>query len=198
MTEFELPRDIAQDGPEHRIELLGGVSIPRQYARALARARMPQGAMSGPARQALGPIVVEQPRRALDPAWVARYREVCGYGPGEAVPTSFLEILFQGLMVEIVLAPSFPFSPFGVIHISQSMQHHRTIAADAVLDLRCWLERVRQTRRGFELELAMLAELRGEPVWEGVAGLISRGKSTREGKTAAPKAPPADVSRPSP
>jgi acyl dehydratase len=192
MTEFELPRDIAQDGPEHRIELLGGVSIPRQYARALARARMPQGAMSGPARQALGPIVVEQPRRALDPAWVARYREVCGYGPGEAVPTSFLEILFQGLMVEIVLAPSFPFSPFGVIHISQSMQHHRTIAADAVLDLRCWLERVRQTRRGFELELAMLAELRGEPVWEGVAGLISRGKSTREGKTAAPKAPPAD------
>ncbi len=190
MTMTELPRAVPLDGPEHRALVRGSISIPGQYARAIGRAGRPQGEMSGPARQALGPIVIEHPGRALLPEVVARYREVCGYGVGEAVPSSFMETLFQGLMVEIVLAPSFPFSPFGVIHLGQTMQRHRAVAPDAVLDLRCSLAGVMQTRRGFEVEVAMLAEQAGQPVWQGTAGLISRGKATRAGKTGSAKLPP--------
>ena len=149
--------------------------------------------MSGAARQALGPIVIEHQGCTLEPARVARFREVCGYAAGSAVPSGFMETLFQGLMVEIVVAPSFPFSPFGVIHLGQTMQQHRAVAPDAVLDLRCSLAGVQQTRRGFELDIAMLAEQAGQPVWQGVASLISRGKATRSGKPAGLKPPPVEA-----
>jgi acyl dehydratase len=191
MTDPELPRAIPLDGPEHREQVQGAISIPGQYLRAATLAGRPQGAMDDAAQATLGPIVIEQTGRALDPVVVARYREVCGYVEGEAVPSSFMETLFQGLMVQIVLAPSFPFSPFGVIHLGQVMRQHRAVAPDAVLDLRCSLAAVQQSRRGFEIEVAMLAEQAGEPVWEGTAGLISRGKATRAGKTQAAKPPPA-------
>jgi acyl dehydratase len=183
MSEEQLPREIPLDGPERRGLVRGAPSIPGQYLRAATLAGRPQGAMGEAAREALGPIVVESPERALDPAVVGRYRQVCGYEQGEAVPASFMETLFQGLMVEIVLSPSFPFSPFGVIHLSQAMRQHRAVAPDAVLDLRCTLDRVLETKRGFELEIGMLAQGGGETVWEGTAGLISRGKATRSGKT---------------
>ncbi len=192
MSEEQLPREIPLSGPDHRSIVRGAVSVPRQYLRALTLARRPQGAMGDKAREILGPIVIESPERALEPELVARYREVCGYGPGDAVPSCFMETLFQGLMVQIVLAPSFPFSPFGVIHLSQSMCQHVTVAPDAVLDLRCTLDLVRQTKRGFEVEIGMLAEQAGTPVWEGTAGLISRGKATRSGKTRGAPRPPAD------
>jgi acyl dehydratase len=191
MTDLELPCEVPLDGPEHLADVHGPISIPGQYLRAVSLARRPQGAMDDAARAALGAIVVQHAGRALEPALVARYREVCGYGEGTGVPSSFMETLFQGLMVEIVLAPSFPFSPFGVIHLSQAMQQHRAVAHDAVLDLRCTLDRVLQTKRGFELAIGMRAEQAGEPVWEGSAGLISRGKATRAGKTATAKPPPA-------
>jgi acyl dehydratase len=191
MSEETLPREIPLQGPEHAVGVRE-VSVPGQYLRALGLARRPQGAMSEAAQEGLGPIVISHPDRALEPALVARYREVCGYGPGEAVPSSFMETLFQGLMVEIVLSPPFPFSPFGVIHLSQAMVQHRAVAPDAVLDLRCSLDRVVRSKRGFELEIGMRAERDGAPVWEGTAGLISRGKATRGGKTASAPRPPAE------
>lgn len=193
MTDPELPREIPIDGPEHREQVQGAISIPGQYLRAVTLARRPQGAMDDAALEALGPIVIEHPQRALDPAVVARYREVCGYGEGDAVPSSFMETLFQGLMVQIVLAPSFPFSPFGVIHLSQAMRQQRAVASDAVLDLRCTLDGVRQTKRGFEVEIGMHAAQDDQTVWEGTAGLISRSKATRAGKTRGAKPPPAAV-----
>ena len=189
--EVELPRAIPLEGPEHRAQVHGAISIPGQYLRALARARRPQGVISAAAAAALGPIVIEHPGRVLEPTVVARFRQVCGYSEGSVVPACFLETLFQGLMVEIVLSPSFPFSPFGVIHLGQTLQQHRAVAPDAVLDLRCSLAEVQQTRRGYELDIAMLAEQAGEPVWQGVASLISRGKATRTGQTRGVKKPPA-------
>ncbi len=192
MSDAERPRVIPLDGPEHRQAVTAPISIPSQYLRAATLAGRPQGAMDAAAREALGPIVVEHAARALESAVVASYREVCGYGAGEAVPTSFMETLFQGLMVEIVLAPSFPFSPFGVIHLSQAMTQHRAVAPDAVLDLTCSLDEVQETKRGFEVQIAMLAEQDGAAVWEGTAGLISRGKATRSGKTRAARPPAVD------
>ncbi len=191
MSEELLPREIPLDGPEHGATVQA-VSVPGQYLRAIGRAGRAQGAMSPATEQALGPIQILWPGRRLEPSVVTRYREVCGYGPGEAVPSSFMETLFQGLMVEVVLSPSFPFSPFGVIHLGQVMEQLRSVAPDAVLDLECKLAGVRQTRRGFEMEIDMLATQDDEPVWRGRAELISRGKATRSGKTRAPKPPPVE------
>jgi acyl dehydratase len=191
MSEEQLPREIPLHGPEHHATVRE-VSVPQQYLRALGRAGRPQGALGRATEETLGPIRFRWPDRRLDPEEVARYRQVCGYDPGEAVPSGFMETLFQGLMVEIVLAPGFPFSPFGVIHLGQVMEQLSAVPPDAVLDLDCALTELRQTRRGFELAIEMLATRDEQAVWRGRAELISRGKATRSGRTRAPEPPPAE------
>ncbi len=194
MSETELPRILALDGPEHRQVLEGPPSIPGQYLHALTLAGRPQGAMADGAEAALGPIAIERPGCLIDADLVARHREICGYAGGGGVPSAFMETLFQGLMVQLILSPPFPFSPFGVIHLGQRMRWRRLLEPGASVDCACTLAALRETRRGFEVECAMLASQQGEPVWEGLATLISRSKATRRGgskrKSAAVKGEP--------
>jgi len=117
--------------------------------------------------------VVQRGRR-IDPVRLARFRAVCGYPEDPGVPPVFLETLFHGLLVELLLSPTFPVRAMGLVHLRQRIAVHHPIPQEAPWDLRCRLAEVRATARGLELDCAMEAERDGALAWEGLATLLSR------------------------
>ncbi len=115
----------------------------------------------------------------VDPGRVEAYRDVCGYPRGPAVPVAYPELLFHPLLVEIALAPAFPFSPLGLVHVRQRIRRARPLDPGERLDLRCTLAEVRGTGRGFEVDCAMVVDAAGGVAWEGVTTLLSRARTGR-------------------
>jgi acyl dehydratase len=106
-----------------------------------------------------------------------------------------METLFHGLMVELLLSPSFPLRAMGILHLGQRVVAHRTLSPDASFDLRCHLTEVRVSPRGLELDCAMQARMNEELAWEGLATLLSRDpKAPRS--AARPAAPPPEPDDP--
>ncbi len=114
-----------------------------------------------------------------DPGRLDLYRAVCGYPPADTAPAAWLETLFLGPMAAIVLCDCFPFSPLGLIHIAQVMVLRRPIRIEESFDAVARLSAVRQTSRGFELDLALELRSGNEIPWSGLATLLSRNPATR-------------------
>jgi len=170
----EAPRLVPLAGPPL---VLGGADRPvvLQFVLALWRSLWKrQGILPAGGVRA---IAATRELVAVDPVRVEAYRAVCGHAPGSAVPAAFPEILFHPLLVEIALAPAFPFSPLGLVHLGQRIRQVRPLEAGERLDLRCTLAEVRGTGRGYEVDCAMAADAAGGVAWEGVATLLSRARA---------------------
>jgi len=172
-----LPRVIPLDGPARRVVLSGRPAVLGQLARAVRLGGRPRGRLDEDAR--LGSFEVTQAGVAIDPAALARFRAVCGCQDAAAVPSAFCETLFQGLLVELVLAPGFPLAAMGLIHLRQRLTAHRALDPGERLDLACRLAEARATARGVELDCAMEARADGATAWEGLATLLSRDGTAR-------------------
>jgi acyl dehydratase len=171
----EAPRLVPLAGPPLALGVVRERSLVSQVALALWRSLWKrQGVLATTGARAL---VSTRELVAIDPVRVAAFREVCGYDPGPAVPAAFPEILFQPMLVEMALATAFPFSPLGLVHVRQHIRQVRPLEAGERLDLRCTLEEIRGTGRGYEVDCAMVADAAGGVAWEGVATLLSRARS---------------------
>lgn len=139
-----------------------------------------QGVIPKGKRGMLSPIRIIQPGVRIDPDRLELFRKVCETPiHGLAVPPAYPECLFLTPMAEIVLSEDFPLSPFGLIHIRQRIAILRPIDPDAKLDLNCQLEEIRETDRGFEVDLELYAFEGGQKLWEGRTTVLSRNKKTR-------------------
>ncbi len=129
-------------------------------------------------------LLAETPRFTYDPRRIRQFREVCGYTEGDAeVPVVYSEILFVAPLAEMIVHPSFPLSPLGLIHIRQRITQHRAIRPGEEASLSCRISEMRETERGIELDARMEILAKGECVWEGLATFLSRNEDTRSGKS---------------
>jgi hypothetical protein len=137
--------------------------------------------MLTPARErSLGPVEAAWRGIAPDLRRVERYRAACGHRDDGHLPATWLETLFLGPMVTIVLSEGFPFSPLGLIHLRQRIELRRAVRPVERLDASCRLAAIRQTARGFEIDFAMTLTSGGEQPWRGLATLLSRDAATRK------------------
>lgn len=128
----------------------------------------------------LSPIQVIQPGVRIDPVRLELFRKVCEIPThGLAVPPAYPECLFFGPMAEAVLSGTFPLSPFGLIHIRQRIAMQRPIDPNARLGLNGMLDEIRETDRGFEIDLELSVFDGGQKIWEGRTTVLSRNKKTR-------------------
>ncbi|MFH1464054.1 MAG: MaoC/PaaZ C-terminal domain-containing protein [Pseudomonadota bacterium] len=190
MEQPDPPRVLPFAAPPEAVVVQAVPGVLSQLARAAWPRGRAQGRLSQEAGARLGPIAVEQRGRRMDPQRIARFRAVCGYAEGSGVPPVFLETLFHGLLVELLLSPAFPLRAMGLVHLRQRLLAHRPIAPDASLDLRCHLAEVRATARGLELDCAMEAREGDDLSWEGLATLFSRDPEAQRGGGRPPAAPP--------
>lgn len=151
------------------------------YGRALwLAARRPQGTFPGGA--AFPDLTVRRHGVRLGAARVEAYRRVCHHpGPGHEVPVALPEVLFFDLLGTLATHEAFPVSPFGLIHVGQTLTAHRGLAPDDALDLSARLAAVHRGWRGLTLSVRLEASRRGRRMWEGTVSLLSRSAAARSG-----------------
>jgi len=176
-------RRVEMSGELRRIAIGRSPGIVAIYLRAIRRMpERPQGALSQKHARTLAPIEVSQPGVRIDPVRLARFRDLCGNpDDGLLVPPSYPECLFLGPMAEAVFSDTFPFSPFGLIHVRQRIGLLRPIDPSVTLDLSCRLVEIRETDRGFEADFTIRADMAGTEAWNGTTTLLSRNKRARSG-----------------
>lgn len=150
------------------------------FARAARVAtRKPQGRVRGgfPALEVRRPAVTVPRER------IAAYRDVCRMpGSPEELPLTFPEVLFLGTLGTLITSESFPLSPFGLIHVRQTITSHRPLHAGERLDLSARLAEARRTPRGIELDVRLDVASGGSLAWEATTTLLSRAEGARSGE----------------
>jgi len=113
---------------------------------------------------------------------VAAYRAVC-HAPGDdgVLPLAMPEILFFGLLGAVAIDQHFPISPFGLIHVGQTLDGRRPLEAGRSYELEARLAVARRTIKGYEVDTRLIVSDDDEVIWEAVTTVLSRAQSVRSG-----------------
>lgn len=134
-----------------------------------------QGELSVPKFGELKVVSKETPLLATR---LTAYKQICGDEDVE-VPPVFVQSLYVQLIAKLLIHPAFPVSPYGLIHMRQTITAYRPIRQDALLDCELSIKELRRTSRGIELDCLQTAYEKGELVWEGVATYLTRNAATQ-------------------
>ena len=115
-----------------------------------------------------------------DPVKLAGYRKVCGFTNGSHLPATFPFVQAMPLQLSLLVSDAFPFSPLGIVHVSNRITQYRPVAVDELLDFRCTLSGPRRTDRGLEFDLLTQVTVDGELVWECLCTMLRRDRATRK------------------
>ncbi len=126
---------------------------------------------SSPATSFAGRVVVSGDR-------LARYRDVCGFGPGSDVPATYPHVLAFPLQLRLMTAPTFPFPAMGLVHIANSIVQEQQLSTADALDLSVFATDLRPHRRGRQVTVVTQATVSGEPVWREHSVFLSRSQPT--------------------
>ncbi|MEH3033127.1 MAG: MaoC/PaaZ C-terminal domain-containing protein [Aeromicrobium erythreum] len=139
-------------------------------------------------------LVLERKGVTTDPAHLATYAEVCGFGRSETLPATYPHMAAFGLHMALMTDTAFPFAPMGLVHLRNSITQRRPIGLDETFDVSVRAADLRPHPKGRLVDLLTTATIDGDVVWEEVTTLFSRGRSgSGEEQT---QAPLADVEAP--
>ncbi len=176
-----------------RIEFAALPSLPGGYVRALF------GRKPGLAAGATIPRIEARVASVrIDAERLARYREVCGFPAGGALPPTYPHVLAAPLHVALLTSCPFPLPAMGIVHVRNSIVQHGAIAEDATLSVECFVEGHRDARSGIEYDLVTFVRDGDRLAWESMTTILSPVRRKRgdgdASRTAAspPAAEPAD------
>lgn len=131
---------------------------------ALLAARKPLHAATLP------PLAVTLDAVRVDPARVARYREVCGAAADGPVPPVFAHVLAAPAQLTLLTHRDFPLRVLGTVHVRNRCRMTRPLVPGEVVGIGARPGGLRETPRGLEYELVTeVTDSRGAVVWEGTS-----------------------------
>jgi acyl dehydratase len=147
-------------------------SLMRAYTRALG---------NKPTRLADGQTIPHMeatltPRR-VDAAHLAAFRAVCAQPPADTLPLTYPHVLAAPLHAQLLCAPSFPLRAAGLVHTSNLITAQRPLRPDEPLALHVMVRGHRMIHQHTAFDLVTTATASGEPVWEEITTIVSRGAS---------------------
>ncbi|WP_448614686.1 MaoC family dehydratase [Modestobacter sp. URMC 112] len=154
-------------------------ALPALFARAAVTARGRGGDLPGTRLARVGVPV--------DPAHLAGYARVCGFGLSDTLPVTFPHVLAFPLQVALMTDRSFPLALPGLVHVRNRITALRPVAAGEALDVEVWAERFAAHVRGATVDLCASVSAGGAEVWRGRSTYLARGATAPAG------APDADV-----
>jgi hypothetical protein len=133
-------------------------------------------------------------RAEIDPARVADYARVCGFGLRDVLPPTYLHVLAFPLAMRLMTDSAFPFGVLGLVHIANRIDHRRPVTQDEAPALHVHAEDLRDHPRGRQFDVVARAEVDGEMVWEGRSTYLRPGGGGGGGgERKDPKQPPPPV-----
>jgi acyl dehydratase len=159
-----------------RTELVEVPSLPALFARAAVTARGRGGDLPDTRLARTGVIA--------DPAQLAGYARVCGFGLADVLPPTFPHVLTFPLQVALMSDRSFPLSLVGLVHVRNRIDVLRPIATGEALGLEVWAERFAPHRAGATVDLCASISAGGEEVWRGRSTYLARKAQAPDGAPA--------------
>jgi acyl dehydratase len=147
-------------------------SLPALFARAAVTGRGRGGDLPDTRLARTGVIA--------DPAQLAGYARVCGFGLTDELPPTFPHVLTFPLQVALMSDRSFPLALVGLVHVRNRIEVLRPIGTGEALDLEVWAERFATHRAGATVDLCASVTAGGEEVWRGRSTYLAR-KATAPG-----------------
>jgi acyl dehydratase len=160
-----------------RTELSEAPSLPALFAKAAVTARGRGGDLPDTRLARTGVTA--------DPAQLAAYARVCGFGLTDVLPPTFPHVLAFPLQVALMSDRSFPLALVGLVHVRNRIDVLRPIDSGEALDLEVWAERFATHRAGATVDLCASVTAGGEEVWRGRSTYLARKATAPEGAPAA-------------
>lgn len=105
---------------------------------------------------------------------LSAYAAICGFPRTDPLPVSFPSVLFRGLELAVLTAPTFPLPVLGVVHVRERIEQLRPIGAHERLSGTVRVEGHRVVRAGGELDLRCTLLAGEEVVWRGITTILTR------------------------
>jgi acyl dehydratase len=149
-----------------RTELDSAPNLPALFARAAVTARGRGGDLPDTRLARTGVDV--------DPAQLAAYNRVCGFGLADVLPPTYPHILTFPLQVALMSDKAFPLALVGLVHVRNRIEVLRPIGTGETLDLEVWAERFAAHRAGATVDLCAKVSVGGAEVWRGRSTYLAR------------------------
>ena len=111
-----------------------------------------------------------------DPADVAAYAKVCGFGLRGSLPVTYPHVLAFPLHMAVMADGGFPFGAVGLVHVENRIEQHRPIGLDEELTIRVRPTPLQPHSKGRTFSLLTEVTAGGEVAWESVSTMLRRGK----------------------
>lgn len=114
----------------------------------------------------------------IDGDHLRRYRNVCGFGRGAGVPSTYPQVLAFPLHMALTTDGAFPFAAIGLVHIANEIKQRRPIEAGEQLSIGVRATDLKPHRRGKQFTIRTEVHAGGEVVWQGASTTLRMGGGT--------------------
>ena len=111
----------------------------------------------------------------VDPAHLARYRELCGVRDDGRLPPAYPHILAFGLQMKLLTARDFPFPLLGLVHLENRLRVLRTLGGLGPFHLGVATGELSPHDKGVTFTLLTRLEDQLGTLWEGESRFLFRG-----------------------
>ena len=124
-----------------------------------------------------------------DPADVAAYAKVCGFGLRGSLPVTYPHVLAFPLHMAVMADGGFPFGAVGLVHVENRIAQHRPIGVGEEMTIRVRPTKLQSHPKGRTFSLVTEVTAGGELAWESVSTMLRRGQGEEKAKSDAGFAP---------
>jgi acyl dehydratase len=112
----------------------------------------------------------------IDPAAVAAYARVCGFGLRGHLPPTYPHVLAFPLQMAVMADGAFPFGAVGLVHVENRIEQHRRVGIEEAFSIRVRPTKLQPHPKGRTFSLLTEVRVGREKVWESVSTMLRRGK----------------------
>ena len=124
-----------------------------------------------------------------EPAEVAAYAKVCGFGLRDHLPPTFPHVLAFPLHMAVMADGSFPFGAVGLVHLENEIVQHRRVGIGEELSLRVRPTGLQPHAKGRTFSLLTEAWVDDVLAWESTSTMLRRGGGSDTGEATGTSSP---------
>lgn len=110
----------------------------------------------------------------VEPAQLARYRQLCAFADSALLPPTYPHILAFALQMQLLTDPRFPFPLLGLVHLANRIRVIRPLAGLGPFSLSVHTENLRPHDKGAVFSLITRLHDQLGPLWEGDSQILCR------------------------
>lgn len=137
-------------------------------------------------RKSGGPLpelVLHRREVSIDADHVTAYADVCGFGPRDQVPLTYLHLLSFPLQMAIMTDASFPYPAIGTVHLANVIHQVRPVSPRERVDVTVRADNLRSHAKGKVFDLVTAITIGNTTVWESTSTYLRLGKGDADAPT---------------